>query len=121
MALAIQTVQLTVFYNACIIFLLQKIGASVCLVHFSTFFYCLSGGTGRTDEAGEDVVAVAVGRLAYGSAANSAVAWLVSQYRVCQVASTNQTDRGVALSSLHQVVAFLLAYYKPRASQRPCK
>ena len=50
-----------------------------------------------------NVVAVAVGRLAYSSAALFKVVWLVSQYRACQVTSPNWTDRQTGnLSGLAQ-------------------
>ena len=39
------------------------------------------------------VVAVAVGRLAFGSTVDFTVVWMVSQYRACQVASPSWTYR----------------------------
>jgi len=76
--------------------ILQQRHACVRLGHFSVFFsLCCAVGSGRTGKPGEDVVAVAVGSMAYGSAAGSLqwYGWLASTGRARWHRRTRQTDR----------------------------
>jgi len=89
------TVQLTALFCMCNIFSEE---ARTCLAGalFPFFFsYCLAGSSGRAGKPGEDVVVVAVGRLAYGSAAGSLkwYDWLASTGLARCRRRTGQTDR----------------------------
>ena len=80
--------------------------ASVQLGHFSVFFLCCTVGSGRTGEPGEDVVAVVVGSMAYGSALSAAgslrwYGWLASTGLAGWRLRTRQTDRKVSVIAQH--------------------
>jgi len=84
--------------------------------------FCLAGSSGRTGDHGEDVVAVAVGRLAYGSTAGSLkwYGWLASTRLARWRRRTGQIDRQETFRSGRALARLVLDHMtaSPR-DQRP--